>query len=72
MSKRNTRLSLWEAGNTLRPICLLEFAKEDATAKDGRASIEHVPPLKAGTPHIECSPARAVTATVARGSTMPR
>ena len=52
MSKRNARLSLWEAGNTLCPICLLEFSKEDAMAKDGRASIEHVPPLKAGKPHI--------------------
>ena len=48
--KRNTRLSLWEAGNTLCPICLLDFSKDDA--KDGRASIEHVPPLKAGKPHI--------------------
>ena len=48
--KRNTRLSLWEAGNTLCPICLLDFSKDDA--KGGRASIEHVPPLKAGKPHI--------------------
>ena len=38
--------------NTLCPICLLEFSREDATAKNGRASIEHVPPLKAGKPHI--------------------
>ena len=28
--------SLWEAGNTLCPICLLDFSKDDA--KDGRAS----------------------------------
>ena len=52
MSKQKTRLSLWEAGNTLCPICLLEFSKEDVIAKHGRASIEHVPPLKAGKPHI--------------------
>ena len=52
MRKQKTRLSLWEAGNTLCPICLLEFSKKDITAKDGRASIEHVPPLKAGKPHI--------------------
>ena len=52
MRKRKSRLSLWEAGNTLCPICLLEFSKEDVIAKDGRASIEHIPPLKAGKPHI--------------------
>ena len=52
MRKQRTRLSLWQAGNTLCPICLLEFSREDATAKNGRASIEHVPPLKAGKPHI--------------------
>ncbi len=52
MGKRKTRLSLWEAGNTLCPICLLEFSKEDVIAKNGRASIEHIPPLKAGKPYI--------------------
>ena len=52
MRKQKTRLSLWQAGNTLCPVCLLEFSREDATAKNGRASIEHVPPLKAGKPHI--------------------
>lgn len=50
--KSRTRLALWEAGNTLCPICLLEFSQEDATAKNGRASIEHVPPLRAGRPNI--------------------
>ena len=63
MSKRNTRLSLWEAGNTLCPICLLEFSKEDVIAEDGRASIEHVPPLKAGKPHI-----RVLTCKACNGS----
>ena len=42
MRKQRTRLSLWQAGNTLCPICLLEFSREDATAENGRASIEHV------------------------------
>ena len=52
MSRRKTRLVLWQAGNTFCPICLLEFSREDATAKDGHASIEHVPPRKVGGPHI--------------------
>ena len=52
MRRRRTRLALWEAGNTLCPICLMEFSKQDATARNGRASIEHVPPLKAGKPHL--------------------
>ena len=52
MSRQKTRLVLWQAGNTFCPICLLEFSKEDATAKDGHASIEHVPPRKVGRPHI--------------------
>ena len=52
MSRRKIRLALWQAGNTYCPICLLEFSREDATSKDGHASVEHVPPRKVGRPHI--------------------
>ena len=50
MAKKERRLALWRAGNTLCPLCLTEFSEHDATS--AVAEVEHSPPLKAGGPHI--------------------
>ena len=50
MAKKDRRLGLWQAGNTLCPICLMEFSEEDIASR--LAELEHTPPLKAGKPHL--------------------
>ena len=50
MAKKDRRLGLWQAGNTLCPICLTEFSEQDIAS--GAAEVEHTPPLKSGKPHI--------------------
>ena len=50
MGKKDRRLALWRAGNSLCPLCLTAFSADDATL--AAAEVEHTPPLKAGRPHI--------------------
>ena len=50
MAKKDRRNGLWQAGNTLCPICLMEFSEEDIASR--LAEVEHTPPLKAGKPHL--------------------